>query len=93
MHPERRASPRDTLSLPIALADGGSAMTRNLSADGLFFTVPAGSRLDDWLHVEFAVPSAGLQFSAAGEVVRIEHGQHEDGVALRLHQPRLTALP
>jgi hypothetical protein len=92
MHSERRASPRDTLSLPIALADGRPATTRNLSAGGLFFTVPAGTRLDTWLHIEFAVPSAGLQFSAAGEVVRIEHGQHEDGVALRLHRPRLTPL-
>ena len=92
MHPERRASARDCLSLPIALPNGGSGMTRDVSADGLYFTLPSGSDVESWLHIEFAVPSAGLKFSAAGEVVRIEHGENEDGVALRLHMSRLTPI-
>ena len=92
MDPDRRASPRDNLSLPIELAGGGVAMTRNVSAGGLFFTVPAGTPVEPWLQIEFEVPSAGLKFSAAGEVVRIQRGQDEDGVALRLHMTRLTPL-
>lgn len=92
MHPERRTSARDRLSLPIALPNGSSGMTRDVSAEGLYFTLPAGSDVEPWLHVEFAVPSAGLKFSAAGEVVRIEHHDGEDGVALRLHMSRLTLI-
>ena len=92
MHPERRASARDCLSLPIALPNGESGMTRDVSADGLYFTLPSGSEVDDWLHIEFAVPSAGLKFSAAGEVVRVEHGATQDGVALRLHSSKLTPI-
>lgn len=92
MHPERRASARDNLSLPIALPNGGSGRTRDVSADGLYFTLPSAEAVDTWLHVEFAVPSAGLKFSAAGEVVRIDHGEREDGVALRLHMSRLTPI-
>lgn len=92
MHPERRADARDCLSLPIALPNGGSGMTRDVSAGGLYFTLPPGSEIEPWLHIEFAVPSAGLKFSAAGEVVRIERGDTEDGVALRLHMSRLTPI-
>jgi hypothetical protein len=92
MPTDRRASSRDHLCLPMTLADGSAAMTRNVRAHGLFFTLPAGHAIDDWLLVEFAVPSAGLKFSAAGQVVRIERGDGEDGVALRLHAPRLTPL-
>ena len=92
MHPDRRASSRDHLALPMTLADGSAAMTRNVSAQGLFFTLPPGRELDEWLLVEFEVPSAGLKFSAAGQVVRVERGDREDGVALRLHAPRLTQL-
>jgi len=89
---DRRASARESLALPIVLADGSSATTRNVSASGLFFTVPAGQQVDMWMRVEFSVASAGLRFTATGEVVRIERGQHEDGVALRLHAPRLSVL-
>lgn len=92
MHPERRASARDSLSLPIALPSGGSGRTRDVSADGLYFTLPSAAEIETWVHIEFAVPSAGLKFSAAGEVVRIEHGEDEDGVALRLHMSRLTPI-
>lgn len=92
MHQERRASARDSLSLPIALPNGGSGMTRDVSADGLYFTLPSAAGIETWLHVEFAVPSAGLKFSAAAEVVRIDHRECEDGVALRLHMSRLTPI-
>lgn len=92
MHPERRTSSRDQLALPVALADGSTAMTRNISAEGLYVTLPAGRAIDDWLRLEVDVPSAGLKFTAAGQVIRIEHGDSETGVALRLHAPRLTRI-
>ncbi|GAC1525735.1 MAG: hypothetical protein NVS2B4_01920 [Ramlibacter sp.] len=92
MHTNRRASARDQLALPIALANGSAAMTRNISAEGLFLTLPSGQAIADWLLLECDVPSAGVRFKAAGEVVRIERGVAEDGVALRLHAPQLLPL-
>lgn len=89
---ERRASARECLALPIVLADGRIATTRDVSETGLFFTIDAGRQLDRWLLVEFSVPAAHLKFTATGEVVRIERGEHEDGIALRLHAPALSAL-
>lgn len=92
MFPERRASPREPLSLPIKLAGGASARTRDISEHGLFLFVPRGETVDEWLSVEFAVPQAGLKFDAVGEVVRIEPGIRQVGVAIRLHRPRLVPL-
>ncbi|WBY02596.1 PilZ domain-containing protein [Ramlibacter tataouinensis] len=92
MFPERRASPREPLSLPITLAGDGTAMTRDISEHGLFLYVPRGSAVAEWLSFEFAVPQVRLKFDAVGEVVRIEPGIGHVGVAIRLHRPRLVAL-
>lgn len=93
MRNERRSSPREALTLTIRLGDGSLAVTRDVSASGMFFTMPAEAKVEGWLHVEFEVPEAGLKFSAAGEVVRAERSAGASGVALRLHAPRLTPFP
>lgn len=92
MFPDRRTSAREPLTLPITLASGDTAVTRNISEHGLFLEVPRGSLVEEWLAFEFAVPSAGLKFHAVGEVVRIEPGFAQLGVAIRLHGPRLVPL-
>lgn len=92
MFPERRASPREPLNLPITLAGGASAQTRDVSEHGLFLYVPRGSVVDEWLSFEFAIADAGLKFDAVGEVVRIEPGLLQVGVAIRLHRPRLVPI-
>ncbi|MGZ5181068.1 MAG: PilZ domain-containing protein [Ramlibacter sp.] len=92
MRTERRVHPREALSLTIRLGDGSQAVTRDVSACGMYFTMPADTEVEGWLHVELEVPGAGLKFSAAGEVVRVERSPDGNGVALRLHGPRLTSL-
>jgi len=92
MHPDRRSSARERLVFPITLEDGSAALTRDISADGLFFTLPVGHAVPGWMRIEFDIPQAALKFTAAGEVVRIDRGEHEDGVAVRLHAQRLFAL-
>ena len=92
MRTERRVHPREALSLAIRLDDGSQALTRDVSASGMYFTVPAATEVEGWLHVEFEVPEAGLKFSAAGEVVRVERSPEGNGIALRLHGPRLTPI-
>lgn len=91
---ERRLTPREAIQLPVVLADGTPGRTRDVSRGGLYLTVPAGTHVNDWVRLEFAVPPVGLKFTAAGEVVRVERGiaPATDGVALRLHQSRLSEL-
>jgi hypothetical protein len=92
MRSERRQSARAPLDLPMFLPDGTQARMRDVSSGGLYFTMPPGAHVDDWMHVEVAVSAAGLAFSAAGEVVRIERVATHAGVALRLHAARLEAI-
>jgi hypothetical protein len=89
---DRRSNPRESVMLPIALAGGGTGMARNLSVGGLYFTVPTGTPVQPWLRLEYKAPSAGMTFSAVGQVVRIEPGRYEDGVALRLLASKLTPI-
>lgn len=92
MTTERRAAPRESIDLPIILADGTTARTRNLSRNGIFFLISPGAHVDDWLSFEFAAPQVKLRFVAAGEVVRREPGPGSTGIALRLHGQRLLPL-
>lgn len=87
---ELRAHPRETLSLRILLADGSTATTRDLSTEGLYVIVPAGSQVDDWVSFEFEIPETGLRYVATGQVVRVEQGPDGTGVALKLHEPELV---
>lgn len=92
MTTERRAKRREQLALPLVLADGTTATTRNLSEDGVYFTVDHGAHVDDWLSFEFSAIQAGLKFVAAGQVVRRESLPDSTGIALRLHGPRLFPI-
>ena len=90
---ERRASAREPLTLQFTLEDGSPAVTRDISAHGLYFLMPAGIALASWLALDFTMPEAGLRFTAAGEVVRTEPaGPGQTGVAIRWHAPRLLPL-
>lgn len=92
MHQEQRADPREPLALPITLGDGTQAVTRDIGPEGLYFLMPAGKTIDDWVALAFEMPRARLKFTAAGEVVRIDRHEHCTGVALRLHGARLVPL-
>lgn len=93
MFQELRAWPRETLALPILLADGSVAVTRNVSAGGLFLVVPSSMLIGDRLTFEFDMPEIGLKYMATGEVVRLEHGADGLGVALKLQDGRLVVPP
>jgi hypothetical protein len=90
---ELRAHPREKLSLRVVLADGSTALTRDLSMGGMYVDVPAGSRIDDWVSFEFDMPETGLKYVATGQVVRVEPGPDGLGIALKLHEPQLVASP
>ena len=93
MTPERRASARDPLTLQFTLEDGSAAVTRDISAHGLYFFMAAGAHLEPWFAFDYTMPEAGLRFTAAGEVVRTEPAPDgQTGVAIRWHAPRLLPL-
>jgi hypothetical protein len=92
MPPDRRTSPRESLELPVTLGDGSPAVTRNISAFGLYLTTASGVQLDQWLSLEYELPEVGLRFTAAGEVMRIETTNGDVGVAIRLHSPNIEPV-
>lgn len=89
---EQRAYRRENLVMALRMADGSSAVTRDISPHGLYFTARAGLRPQRWVQVEVELPHAGLRFLADGEVVRLEPGADFTGVALKLHGGRLLPL-
>lgn len=68
------------------------ARTVNACATGLYILLPAGSKVDDWVAIEFLVPPGRLQFRVLGEVVRTERTPQGLGVAVRLHGHTMTTL-
>ena len=92
MSEERRRHPRESLALPLQLASGARATTRDVSASGLFVFIHGWHALAGPLHFELQVADIPLKFTASGEIVRIEYHADATGIALRLVNPRLEIL-
>ena len=92
MFTERRTEPREALALPLKLGDGSSAVTRDLSASGMFLEIAGLHALNGHVVFEMHVADAKMKFTAQGEIVRVEHKDGNTGVAVKLHAPRLEPL-
>jgi hypothetical protein len=92
MFQEQRRDPRELLALPLQLACGAQATTRDISATGLFFEMEGCHAMQGPLQFELQLAQFGMKFTAAGEIVRIEHREGRTGVAVRLVDPRLDVL-
>lgn len=90
---ERRALPREALSIQLRWTDGSLAHARDVSPEGMYVWVSAGSRIDDWVSFELTDPRSGLRYRAYGQVLRIEPGVSRTGVALRLHSGHFSRTP
>jgi hypothetical protein len=70
--PEKRAAERFEVSLPLQLADGQHATTRDISASGLSFnsqrSYPLGSRVD--LTIDYVLDGHNFPLQCEAEVVR-----------------------
>lgn len=88
MFREQRVDPRERLALPLKL-DCGDAMTRDISATGLFFELEGKHVLQGELDFEMQVPGIRMKFTSRGEIMRIEHSNGRTGIAVRLLNPRL----
>ena len=89
---DRRQVVREPIVLPIVLAKGVTAVTRDVGPHGLYLRMPADQRLDDWVRLELELGRSGLRLSAVGQVLRTERYASGIGVALRLHSLQLRPL-
>jgi hypothetical protein len=89
MFEEQRVDPRERLALPLKLGDGGQALTRDISATGLFFEIEGQHVMQGRVDFELELPEVRMKFTSLGEIVRIEHTNGKTGVAVRLLSPRL----
>lgn len=85
---ESRYTPRERVTLPVKLGDGGKGITRDISASGLFFESSTQQQVGAMVDIEvfFDRPGTPLKLKARGTVIRVERGvgPGKSGVALRL---------
>jgi hypothetical protein len=92
MFTEHRLDPREPLALPLTLADGQAAVTRDMSASGMYLEVSGWHEIVGRIVFEMHLAQAGMKFTAEGEIVRVEHSCGKTGIAVRLTSPRLQSL-
>jgi hypothetical protein len=90
---EHRAEPRELLSLPLKLGDGSAAVTRDISASGMYIEIPGEAPLEGPVVFEMQLVEARMKFTAEGVIVRIDHMPGTTGVAVRLVARKLEPLP
>jgi hypothetical protein len=90
---EQRVEPREKLALPLKLGDGSEAVTRDISASGMYIEIAGEHALTGPVVFEMHLADVRMKFTAEGEIVRVEHRDGNTGVALKLRTPRLEPLP
>ena len=89
MFEEHRTDPREPLALPLRLGDGSSAVTRDISASGMYLEIAGEHELSGLVVFEMHLTHARMKFTAEGEIVRVEHKDGNTGIAVKLRTPRL----
>ncbi len=94
MKSEHRTEPREPVSLPLQLSSGVSAVTRDISASGLFFETSSEQRVGNLIDVEIDLDTPGgpMKLKAHGRIVRIEPHGSRIGVGVKLLSSRLEAV-
>lgn len=91
-HRVPRAAKRYELNLPVA-TDGGEGRTRDLSADGVYFTCERGFAVGSKISFSISLDSDGsdipLRMSCSGVVIRVESNGDEVGVAAKIESYRI----
>ena len=94
MKSEHRSEPREPVNLPLQLGSGLSAVTRDISASGMFFETASEQRVGNLIDVEIDLDTPGgpMKLKAQGQIVRIESQDGRTGVAVKLLTSRLDAV-
>jgi hypothetical protein len=93
MSVEHRIEPREPLALPLQLDDGTRAVTRNISASGMYLEIRGEHTLGVSVVFEMDLLNAHMRFTAQGQIVRVEHHDGLTGIAVQLHETKLDPLP
>ena len=80
------------LALPVKLADGAQALTRDISPSGMYLQLQGVHEVAGPLHFEMDLEQPRMRFTAEGHIVRIEHHEGQTGIAVKLLSPRLDLL-
>jgi hypothetical protein len=89
MFEEQRADPRERLQMPLKLGTGEMAVTRDISAAGLYFEIKGLLEMQGQVDFELHLPEARMKFTSIGEIVRVDHADGHTGIAVRLLSPRI----
>lgn len=94
MKNEHRTEPREPIELPLQMDDGASAVTRDISATGLFFETDSEQRVGNLINFEINLdtPDGPMKLKAQGQIVRIESQGGRTGVGVKLLESRLEAV-
>lgn len=90
----RERSPRVKVSFPMTVADGGTGVTKDISATGIYFEVDSkqeeGNVISFW--VELDTPGGKLKLVCEGEIVRVEEEGGKTRVATKIISQEIEAL-
>jgi hypothetical protein len=92
MFEEQRLEPREPLAMPLELEDGTTAVTRDISATGMYFEIDGSYALTGPVVFEMQLADLGVKFTAEGSIVRVDRRAGRTGFAVKLHQPRFQPL-
>ena len=92
MFEEHRREPRETLALPVKLAGGVHALTRDISPSGMYLEMHGDRAFDGSLYVEVRLDDEHVKLMSEGRIVRIEQHDGFTGIAVKLVSPKLEAL-
>lgn len=94
MKNEHRSEPREQIQLPVGLAGGKQAVTRDISASGLFFEMDSAQQVGGLvdLEIELDTPSGPMKLKAQGQIMRIEQQAGKTGVGVKLLNSRLEPV-
>ena len=94
MENKKRTEAREQVSLPLKLDGGLSAVTRDISASGLFFEIDREQRVGNLIDIEIDLDTPGgpMKLKAQGRIVRIESHGSRTGVGVKLLSSRLEPV-
>lgn len=94
MTPEHRTEPREPIKLPLQMSDGMNAVTRDISATGLFIEMDSTRQVGGLinLEIELDTPGGPMKLKAQGQIMRIERRAERTGVGVKLLNSRLEPV-
>jgi acyl-coenzyme A thioesterase PaaI-like protein len=96
MTKDQRLDERIEVKLPVTLPGGQSASTHDISASGVYFVTDAQQAIGNTVEfeIQFDMPTGPIRLVAKGRIVRVDHREHQNGVAVQLVESRLeTSSP